>query len=729
MSETFGVWELLTQLGQNELGETHLALRKSDQCKAVLKRFSPTVCGDASFYGPLKLELQLAARLSHLAAGRLLEQGEVNGVGFAAFAYVDGVSLAHLCRAAQATGGWPLSMDRAVSLMRPVLDALAAAHSLTPPLLHRDLVPQNVVVTCEGQVVVTDFGLGRARLRAGGGTGMRRAYVSPEQARGNAIDVRSEVFTAGLLLFELACGRLPAKGGAGEVISQIATGELDSPLAVNPMLDDAAAAVLKRALAIRPEDRFASAREFFEALAPWTTTKEERLAAWVTRLDAVKVEVPAAVVVRATPQTAPLVTTAKVEAVKRPTGNWRRRAIAPLVILGLAGAYAANEVRSSRLAAAIDPMRQGRPLEVTSIPSGAQVFVDGILESRRTPMTLHVPKDELRNIMLKRQGFGIWSFHVSNTRKLEVVMASGQKEEDRYEGSRPTPKVEASPVELPAPVVVEEATAGDPPAQRTNVEVVFDAEAPPVDVVLTHAHSVRGDTGPSIEIAAGSEASMTNPPTLYVSPSMAAIGRNNSAQTGGKHQNVVWGGGPAAMGSFRVLGLFAFKNAGGVIEMLDLAEPVTFPTGGPYHFFSPTESGELRNHSSKVLINDKWVALNSGNLLRVDQDDSFLIRVLNPKLTYRVQLTRADGSTDPLPVVLMAMRPDKDPTTNSGQGPVENSIRFDGAPLTSGQTIVGSGMHTFTGARNVWFTIVTGQGVVPPDVKLVVKQASMKQQR
>lgn len=713
MSETFGVWELLTRLGQNELGETHLALRKSDSLKVVLKRFSASVHSDTSFYGPLKLELGFAAQLKHASAAAVIEQGEVDGVAFVALEHVDGVSLSKLCSAAQATGGWPLSMDRAVSLMRPVLDALSAAHALTPPLLHRDLVPENVRVTCEGRVVVTDFGLGRARLRAAGNTGMRRAYVSPEQARGNAIDARSEVFAAGLMLFELVCGRLPAQGGAGEVISRIATGELDAPLAVNPLLDDAAIKVLERALAARPEERFASAREFFDALAPWTAeSKEEPLGAWVTKLDGVKVAPPAP-----PPPAPPIVpVTTIVTAAVRPPMRMKPQWMAVAAVVLAVGGFLLTRTPVFSAAVAVDPVNAGRPLELTSIPSGAQVFVDGVLEERRTPLTLYIPKDELRNLMLKKSGFGTWTGLVSNTHKLEVTIATGATEEVRYEGARPGSKEEAAvaPAE-PQPVIAEE----EPIDVVPRKEVVFDAESPPVEVVLTAAHSVKADLGPTIDVAAGAEASLSEAAMLYVNPPTPSYGKSSAARLGLKPNSAsVFGHG--GVGSFRALNLFAIKNVAGTIEVVDLARPFIFSKAGQYHLFSPTEAGDLTSNIAYVKINDESIALTAENILRIDQDDSFLIRVLSPKVTYRVEISRADGTSGPVPVVLMAMRPDRD-AENSQQGLRENSMRFDGQPLPSGQAILREGAHTLSGARNVWFTLITAQGVVPPDVKLTVR--------
>ncbi len=726
MSETFGVWELLTRVGHNELGETHLALRRADQQKAVLKRFSPGVTDEASFYGPLKLELSLAAKLAHPSAAAVLEQGEADGVAFAAFEHVDGISLAKLTQRAQATGGWPLSMGRAVELIRPVLDALAAAHALTPPLLHRDLVPQNVLVTCEGRVVLTDFGLGRARLRAGTeATGMRRAYVSPEQARGNATEPRSEVFAAGLLLFELVCGRLPAQGGPAEVITHIATGELDAPLAVNPLLDDAAVAVLERALAVRPEARFASMREFFEALTPWTTGSPaaESLGAWVTRLDGVKLAplppaAPKPSPVAPTPNVVTVITEATTRPLMRPI-HWVAGSAMGAVIAALVLAPYSNELREifSR-APAVDAMAAGRPLELRSIPSGAEVYVDGVLEERRTPLVINIPRDEQRHVMLKKQGSGIWSANISNTRRLEVTIATGARSEDRYEGGRPGAKAEVQ-----APVVpVESAEEAAAPKQ----EVVFDAEAPPIDVVLTAAHSVKADQGPSLEVAAGAVGAVSEGATIFLSPASpvmgrAAMQRMTTKMSGG------WNSGGGA-GSFRVLNLFALRVADGAVEVLDLSKPVTFTTAGDYHFFSPTESGDLTSNTAYARVNSESIALDNKNLLRVDQDDSFLIRVLNPKVAYQLEITRADGSNGPLPAVLMSLRPELE-LTHVPTGAFQSSLRYDGQPMASGQALIAAGKHTFTGARNVWFTILTAQGVVPPKVKLSVRPASAKKLR
>ena len=192
MGESSGPLEL-TPLGHSELGDTFLARRGATVC-GVLKRFNRELSAEPSFRAALHSELSLAAQLRVPSAAAVLEQGELDGCATVLVQHIPGVTLAQLCRAARASGEWPLPIERAVALIGPVLQALGAAHALTPALLHRALCPENVRVTLEGQVVVTDFGLGRARLRVGGGSGVRGGYVSAEQARGLSTDARSEVF-------------------------------------------------------------------------------------------------------------------------------------------------------------------------------------------------------------------------------------------------------------------------------------------------------------------------------------------------------------------------------------------------------------------------------------------------------------------------------------------------------------------------------------------------------
>jgi serine/threonine-protein kinase len=203
----------------------------------------------------LNEELQLAQQLTHPSAAPILDLGRLGGSLYFTQPWFDGAPL----RALVDHRAW--TVDEAAGVLLPVLGALEDAHAFN--LLHQEVAAENIFVTPRG-VVLADFGLaGVARLA---GQPARRACVSPEQAQGKRLTPRSDLFQAGLLLFELLTGRLPALGTVSEVAARIAMGELDSPREAG-VQDDAVAALLERALAFEPGSRFASAAEFSGALA------------------------------------------------------------------------------------------------------------------------------------------------------------------------------------------------------------------------------------------------------------------------------------------------------------------------------------------------------------------------------------------------------------------------------------------------------------------------------
>ncbi len=690
MSETFAAWDLGELLGHNGLGPTHAATHRETKVRGVLKQFS----GEAP-------EVALAATLSHPGLARVLDSGK----GFVVYEDVEGASLAELIRAAQETKQWPLPMFRAVALIRPILEGLAAAHALAPPLLHRELLPENVRVTPEGRVVLTDLGLGKLRLRAGDSSGMRRAYVSPEQARGNAVDVRSELFTAGLLLFELVCGRLPAQGGAAEVITRIATGDLDAPLAVNPNLDDEAAALVQRALAQRPEDRFASARDLSDALSVWKD--DAALGPWAAQL--AQVSLPpsppplAAPLVVVPVAIEPAAAAAPVAVSKAPPAKRSRLMVAAaLGLIAAPIAWRAYEARTVEVTQTIPT----RSMEVASSPSGAQVWVDGELQDRRTPMTLQVPKNELRNLVIKKAGYGTWSSTVSNTRALEVsLVTGGLTREDRYEGARPS---QNSPLAKPPPMPADDDPV-DPDAPPKD-EVVFDAETAPIDVVLTPAHSIKADGQPTETVGADTVVNGVSPTVIYARPSTPAVGRSQTTRQA-TPKSMTWNYASTNNTISRLATVFALKRGSNPVTVVDLSKATTL-SAGTWTLFSPTEGGDLTVQMSTLRLNDAQVVLNARNLLRVDHDDSFLVRVLQPRQVYRVEVKPVNGGT--LPAVLMSL----------GAPGRQAELRFDGEEIPTGQLLLPAGSHTFTGASNVWFTILTADGVVTPSVRLTLKPVS-----
>ncbi len=219
------------------------------------------------FVARFRREAQAAGRCVHPNIVTIHDFGMHDGNPFLAMELVEGESLSVLLRR-----DFRLAPGRAVSIMHQVLAALAAAHA--QGIVHRDVKPANILLLPDGRVKVTDFGI--ARLEGPEAAGMTRAgsvigtpsYMSPEQCRGEPVDARSDLFSAGAVLFEMLSGERPFGGGS---LTAIALRVVDArPLDVAARLPDMPAslvAAVARALAKAPDQRFASAEAMAAALA------------------------------------------------------------------------------------------------------------------------------------------------------------------------------------------------------------------------------------------------------------------------------------------------------------------------------------------------------------------------------------------------------------------------------------------------------------------------------
>lgn len=215
---------------------------------------------DERVQAALRDELEKAQGLTHPSAAPILDVGVLGGRLYFTQPWYAGSPLRALI------DHRPWSLPEAAAVLLPVLGALDDAHRLG--LVHREVAAENVFVTTAG-VALVDFGLAGVERLAG--LPLSRACVSPEQAQGRPHTAASDVFQAGLLLFELLTGRLPALGTVSEVAGRIALGELDPPAAAG-IDDDAVAGLLDRALALEPHARFPSAAAFADALAALAPT-------------------------------------------------------------------------------------------------------------------------------------------------------------------------------------------------------------------------------------------------------------------------------------------------------------------------------------------------------------------------------------------------------------------------------------------------------------------------
>ncbi|MEP6852688.1 MAG: PASTA domain-containing protein [bacterium] len=205
-----GRYRIRAPLAVGGMSTVYAATDERLEREVAVKIMAPSLSSDPVFVDRFAREARTAAKLSHINAVSVYDQGSDGGLTFLVMELVHGRTLRDLLRERGR-----LSPAEAVSIMEPVLLALAAAHRAG--LVHRDVKPENILLSDEGLVKVADFGLARA-VEANAGstrTGLMMgtvAYSSPEQFRGSSADIRSDVYSAGIVLFELLTGRTPYSG-------------------------------------------------------------------------------------------------------------------------------------------------------------------------------------------------------------------------------------------------------------------------------------------------------------------------------------------------------------------------------------------------------------------------------------------------------------------------------------------------------------------------------------
>ncbi|MDP9342611.1 MAG: Stk1 family PASTA domain-containing Ser/Thr kinase [Actinomycetota bacterium] len=234
----------------------------------AIKVLSSDYARDPAFVERFRREAQAAARLNHPTVVSVYDSGSDGGVHFIVMEFVAGRTLADVLAAEG-----PLPPERAAAISARVAEALSFAHEAG--LVHRDVKPGNVMITEQGDVKVVDFGIARA---ASGQTVTQTtsilgtaSYLSPEQAEGKPVDGRSDIYSLGIVLYELLTGRVPFTGSSPVAVAyRHVTEEPVPPSAVRPGVPPALEAITLRALAKDPAQRYQSAelmRSDLEAVA------------------------------------------------------------------------------------------------------------------------------------------------------------------------------------------------------------------------------------------------------------------------------------------------------------------------------------------------------------------------------------------------------------------------------------------------------------------------------
>ncbi len=274
----FGSYVLFDKIGQGGMAELFLGRNTSGKL-LVVKLILPVYAERSEFATMLADEAKLAATLSHANVVQVVDLGRVSWREqdrlFIAMEYVEGFDLSALLKRCSKEKV-PLPPEYALHVVMELLAALDYAHKKN--VVHRDVSPSNVLVSFDGEVKLCDFGIARANIVLGTAVGTepseaikgKAGYMSPEHARGDVLDGRADVFAAGIIFWELLAGRKLYKGG--DLIEQARAADIpDLPSRDFP--DEAKLhAIVKRALAPKRDDRYATAGEMRRELLDWTVS-------------------------------------------------------------------------------------------------------------------------------------------------------------------------------------------------------------------------------------------------------------------------------------------------------------------------------------------------------------------------------------------------------------------------------------------------------------------------
>jgi hypothetical protein len=277
----FGRYGLVKRLGEGGMSELFIAQTTGVEGftrSFVLKRLRPELARDKDAVAQFIDEARLQAELVHSNIVPVFDFGVVSGEYFMTQEYIEGLDLGRLMERLAARGRVGLPSSVAYYAAHETLQALAYAHSRhdqagTPlGLVHRDIAAGNVLVSAAGEVKLTDFGIVKSNDRVSrtqiGVVKGNANFMSPEQARGQTVDARSDLFSLGLVLYYCLSGELLYRGNNDlEVLHHAASGLLLEDFERIDQLPDPAPQILGRALALDPGDRYQSAAEFADTLA------------------------------------------------------------------------------------------------------------------------------------------------------------------------------------------------------------------------------------------------------------------------------------------------------------------------------------------------------------------------------------------------------------------------------------------------------------------------------
>ncbi len=274
-------YELIERIATGGMAEIYRARYRAAAGitkQVVIKKILPHYSGNPAFVQMFRDEARIVVGLSHGNIAQVFDFGEVNGEYYLAMEHVHGQPLSKLVRRMREQGIPAVPGPFACFIALEMCKGLHYAHTRTDDggrplgIVHRDVSPQNVLLGYDGQVKLVDFGIAKARTAGRKETEVgalkgKYVYFAPEQARGKELDARTDVFAAGIVLYEMLCGRLPFEGKMMDVLTRIVRADFPRPRSLNPDIPPALERIILTAMALEKEERYQSAQAMQEALA------------------------------------------------------------------------------------------------------------------------------------------------------------------------------------------------------------------------------------------------------------------------------------------------------------------------------------------------------------------------------------------------------------------------------------------------------------------------------
>ena len=265
-------YEIEKLIGEGGMANVYLATDTILGRKVAVKVLRGDLAGDEKFVRRFQREALSASSLSHPNIVEIYDVGEDEGNFYIVMEYIEGKTLKQLIKKRGV-----LSLPEVMDIMLQLLDALATAHDSY--IIHRDIKPQNIMIKDSGLVKITDFGiamaLNSAQLTQTNSVMGSVHYLPPEQASGKGSTIRSDIYSLGILMFEMLTGKMPFRGDtAVEIALKHMKDELPSPRKLNPVIPQSVENIILKAAAKNPKNRYRDARQMAEDIK--TCLDEER---------------------------------------------------------------------------------------------------------------------------------------------------------------------------------------------------------------------------------------------------------------------------------------------------------------------------------------------------------------------------------------------------------------------------------------------------------------------